>query len=338
MGDETEDVSAVNGEPVVESAAEEESAAGAVASGIFLSRIFGLLRERVVAYFFGIGAHADVLQVAFKSPNLLQNLLGEGTISAAFIPIYSRLLEEDRPEAAGRFAGAIVGLLLAAAAGAALLGVVFAEPIVTVLAPGFLDDAARVSAGTLPLNRFDLAVRAVRIIFPMAGVLVLSAWALGVLNSHRQFFVPYVAPTLWNAAIIATLFGGGYALAGTPGAPEALSSDALTRLLLIACVGAFGGGLLQFGVQLPFVVRQMEGFQLSLSTRVEGVREALSAFGPVVASRGVAQLSAYLDLFLASWLAVGALSALRYAQLLYMLPISLFGMSVAASECRSSRG
>ena len=328
MSDESEAASAVEDAP--ESG--EESAAGSVAGGIFLSRIFGLLRERAVAYFFGVGAHADVLQVAFKSPNLLQNLLGEGTISAAFIPIYSRFLEEDRPEAAGRFAGAIFGLLLAAAGGVALLGVAFAEPIVTVLAPGFLDDAARVAAGTLPFNRFELAVRAVRLIFPMAGVLVLSAWALGVLNSHRQFFVPYVAPTLWNAAIIATLFGGGYMLAGTPGAPDALSSDALTRLLLIACVGAFGGGLLQFGVQLPFVVREMEGFSFSLSTRVEGVREALSAFGPVVASRGVAQLSAYLDLFLASWLAVGALSALRYAQLLYMLPISLFGMSVAASE------
>ena len=329
MGDEAETVSA---EAASASGAEGESAAGSVAGGIFLSRIFGLLRERAVAYFFGVGAHADVLQVAFKSPNLLQNLLGEGTISAAFIPIYSRLIEEERPEAAGRFAGAVFGLLLAAAGGVALLGVVFAEPIVTVLAPGFLDDTARVAAGELPFNRFDLAVRAVRIIFPMAGVLVLSAWALGVLNSHRQFFVPYVAPVLWNAAIIATLFGGGYVLAGTPGAPAALSSDGLTRLLLIVCVGAFGGGLLQFGVQVPFVVRHLEGVEVSLSTRVEGVREALSAFGPVVASRGVAQLSAYLDLFLASWLAVGALSALRYAQLLYMLPISLFGMSVAASE------
>ena len=309
-----------------------ESAAGSVAGGILLSRIFGLLRERTVAYFFGVGAHADVLQVAFKSPNLLQNLLGEGTISAAFIPIYSRLIEEERYEAAGRFSGAIFGLLLATAGGLALLGVVFAEPIVTVLAPGFLDDAARAAAGDLRIDRFALAVRAVRIIFPMAGVLALSAWALGVLNSHRQFFVPYVAPVLWNAAIIATLFGGGYALAGTPGLPSALSSDALTRLLLIACVGALGGGLLQFGVQLPFVTRHLEGFRLSISTRVEGVREALRAFGPVVASRGVAQLSAYLDLFLASWLAVGALSALRYAQLLYMLPISLFGMSVAASE------
>jgi putative peptidoglycan lipid II flippase len=318
------------------------SAAGSVAAGIFSSRILGLLRERTVAYFFGVGAHADVLQVAFKSPNLLQNLLGEGTISAAFIPIYSRLIEEERPEAAGRFAGAIFGLLLAVAGGLALLGVVLAEPIVGILAPGFIGDAYAIPEalqwlvkerpGDSVINRFDLAVRTVRIIFPMAGVLVLSAWALGVLNSHRQFFVPYVAPALWNVAIIAFLFGGAYWATGTPWAPEALANDTLTQLLMTACVGALVGGVLQFGVQLPFVARQMPGFELSFSTRVEGVREAIDAVGPVVASRGVAQLSAYLDLFLASWLAAGALSALRYAQLLYMLPISLFGMSVAASE------
>jgi putative peptidoglycan lipid II flippase len=311
---------------------DDGSAAGSVAAGILSSRILGLLRERTVAYFFGVSAHADVFQVAFKSPNLLQNLLGEGTISAAFIPIYSRLIEEERYEAAGRFAGAIFGLLLAVAGGLALLGVVLAEPIVGLLAPGFVGDASRVAAGELAVNRFDLAVRAVRVIFPMAGVLVLSAWALGVLNSHRRFFVPYVAPVLWNVAIIAFLFGGAYWVTGTPWAPEALANDALTQLLMTACVGALAGGVLQFGVQLPFVARQMPGVEVSFSTEVEGVREAINAFGPVVASRGVAQLSAYLDLFLASFLAVGALSALRYAQLLYMLPISLFGMSVAASE------
>ncbi len=305
---------------------EEGSAAGAVAAGILSSRVLGLLRERAVAYFFGVGAHADVWQVAFKSPNLLQNLLGEGTISAAFIPIYSRMIEEGRAEDAGRFAGAIFGLLLAVAGGLALLGVVLADPIVTVLAPGFLGGEGGA------IDRFDLAVQAVRIIFPMAGVLVLSAWALGVLNSHRQFFVPYVAPALWNVAIIASLFGGAYGLTGTPWAPDGLAADPLTSVLLIGCVGAFVGGAVQFAVQLPFVAREMPGFTFSVSTRVSGVREALRAFGPVVAGRGVAQLSGYLDLFLASFLAVGALGALRYAQLLYMLPISLFGMSVAASE------
>jgi len=309
-------------------AGSRDSAAGLVAAGIFSSRVLGLLRERAVAYFFGVSAHADVWQVAFKSPNLLQNLLGEGTISAAFIPIYSRLVEAGRAEDAGRFAGAIFGLLLAVAGGLALLGIALAGPIVTVLAPGFLGEAA----GGASVDRFGLAVQAVRIVFPMAGVLVLSAWALGVLNSHRRFFVPYVAPALWNVAIIAFLFGGAYWATGTPWAPDGLGAAPLTDVLVAGCVGAFVGGVVQFGVQLPFVVRVMPGFNMSVSTRATGVRQALGAFGPVVAGRGVAQLSSYLDLFLASWLAVGALGALRYAQLLYMLPISLFGMSVAASE------
>ncbi len=309
------------------------SAAGSVAAGILSSRILGLLRERTVAYFFGVSAHADVLQVAFKSPNLLQNLLGEGTISAAFIPIYSRMIEEGRHEAAGRFAGAIFGLLLAVAAGMAVLGIVFAEPLVGLLAPGYVVDLfIEVLGREQTVNRFELAVQAIRIIFPMAGVLVLSAWALGVLNSHRRFFVPYVAPALWNVAIISFLFGGAYWATGTPWAPQALTSPTLTTLLLTACVGAFAGGILQFVVQLPFVVREMPTFSFSVSTRVEGVSEAINAFGPVVAGRGVAQLSSYLDIFFASFLAVGALSSLRYAQLLYMLPVSLFGMSVAASE------
>jgi putative peptidoglycan lipid II flippase len=312
--------------------AEEGSAAGSVAAGILSSRILGLLRERAQAYFFGVSVYADVLQVAFKSPNLLQNLLGEGTISAAFIPIYSRMIEEERYADAGRFAGTVFGLLLAVAGGVALAGIVLAEPLVGLLAPGYIGDASRVAAGTLSVNRFALAVEAIRIIFPMAGVLVLSAWALGVLNSHRRFFVPYVAPALWNVAIIAALFGGAYGLTGTPWAPTALTDDTLSMLLLVACVGALAGGLLQFLVQLPFVAREMPGFELSLSTDVDGVQDALDAFGPVVAGRGVAQLSSYLDVFLASFLAVGALGALRYAQLLYLLPISLFGMSVAASE------
>mgnify|MGYP006271477357 CR=1 FL=1 len=308
------------------------SAAGVVAAGIFLSKIVGLLRERAIAFYFGVGAHADVWQVAFRAPNLLQNLLGEGTISAAFIPIYSRFLDEGRPKAAARFAGAVFGLLCVVVALVALVGMTLAEPIVAVLAPGYVSDAARVAAGRLDVNRFELAVQAVRIIFPMTGVLVLSAWALGILNSHRQFFVPYVAPVLWNVAIIGTLGGGAYLLSGTPGAPTALTGDALSQLLLVACFGALAGGVLQMGVQLPFVWQHLDHLKIAVSTRVEGVREAIRAFGPVVAGRGAAQLSGYIDLFLASLLAVGAQSALRYAQIFYLLPVSLFGISVAASE------
>jgi putative peptidoglycan lipid II flippase len=244
------------------------------------------------------------------------------------------MIESGRPRDAGRFAGAIFGLLLAAAAGVALLGIVAAEPIVTALAYGWTDDAALVAQGELPINRFALAVNVVRIMFPMAGLLVLAAWALGVLNSHRRFFVPYVAPVLWNVAIISGVAGGAYLYAGTPWAltPEALSDSMLNQLVVATCFGALAGGLLQFLVQLPVVVRAMPSFRFSISTRVDGVREALRAFGPVIAGRGVAQISGYIDMFLAALLAAGALSALRFGLLFYMLPISLFGMSVAASE------
>jgi putative peptidoglycan lipid II flippase len=286
-----------------------------VALGILSSRLIGFVRERAYAHFLGVGPHMDVLRVAFRAPNVIQNLLGEGTLSAAFIPIYSRMLEEGREEEAGRFAGAVFGLLLAAASAFSLLGVLFARPIVAVLATGFVRESG-------PVDRFELAVAAARIVFPMTGFLVLSAWALGVLNSHRKFFLPYFAPIVWNAAIIGAMVWAG----SGPGLEQS------NRLLFAVCWGGLLGGLLQFLVQLPAVAREMRGFRLSFSTRVPGVRQALAAFAPVVAGRGVVQLSGWLDLFLASWLIVGAPSILTYAQTPYMLPVSLFGMSVAAAE------
>ena len=291
-----------------------------VAAGILSSRLVGLLRNIVLARYFGVGPHADVLNMAMRAPNFLQNLLGEGTLSAAFIPIYSRLLHEGKREEAGRFAGAIFGLLFATAGGLALLGVLLARPITSLLAMGFVRDSGAV-------DRFELTVQAVRIIFPMTMFLVLSAWTLGVLNSHRKFFLPYFAPVVWNMAIIAALVWAGRG--GGGGHP---SLAALDRLLFAACWGALAGGMLQLFVQLPTALRLLRGFRPSFSARVPGVKEALGAFGPVLAGRGVVQLAGYLDFFLAGFLAAGAVGALSYAQILYMLPISLFGMSVAASE------
>jgi putative peptidoglycan lipid II flippase len=326
-----------------------------------LSRLAGLAREQSVAFFFGVGPHADALTAALRVPNALQNLLGEGALSAAFIPIYSRLVEEGRREEAGRFAGAILGLMLAAAAGLALAGILLARPLVALLAPGFLADAGAVAAGRVGVDRFALSVSAVRVLFPMTGCLVLSVWALGVLNSHRRFFLPYFAPVLWNSSMIAALLLAGHAAravhaapamhlaAGAAAAQAAGPGGALTaggaaavaalaantvrdHLLTAFCWGALAGGLLQFLVQLPAVIGILGGFRLSFSTRVAGVREALAAWGPVVAGRGVVQIAGYVDLFLATLLATGAAGADRYAQMLYILPISLFGVSIAASE------
>jgi putative peptidoglycan lipid II flippase len=283
--------------------------AGLVSAGILLSRIAGLLRERALGHFFGASMYADAWRAALRLPNLLQNLLGEGTLSASFIPIYAGLEEEHRNDAARRFAGAVLGLLFVVAGVLVLVGIALAPLLVAVLLPGFDADQQRRVVGL------------VRILFPMTGVLVLSAWTLGILNTHRRFFLPYVAPVLWNLAIIGALVGGGWYL-GWDG-------DALLRAV---AWGALAGGVLQLGVQLPAALRALGGFHPSVSTRVEGVRQAIRAFLPVVTGRGVVNLGGYADLFLASFLASGAIAVLGYAQTLYMLPISLFGMAVAASE------
>jgi putative peptidoglycan lipid II flippase len=300
--------------------------AASVFAGILLSRLMGFVREGTFARYFGVGPHQDALTAAMRVPNVLQNLLGEGALSASFIPIYSGLLQEGRDEEAGRFAGAIFGLMAAAAAAFALLGILLAKPIVFALAPGFLRDAAAVAAGTMTVDRFALAVAGIRILFPMAGFLVLSVWALAILNSNRRFFLPYFAPVLWNSAIVAALLTAGHRLSNTGGATEQV------QLFTVACWGAFAGGVLQFLVQLPFVLGILRGFHPSLSLSVPGVREALRAWWPAVAGRGVVQIAGYVDLFLATLLATGAPAADRIAQTFYLLPIGLFGMSIAASE------
>jgi putative peptidoglycan lipid II flippase len=279
----------------------------AVAAGILLSRISGLLREVAVSGFLGVGVAADAFKAALRIPNLLQNLLGEGVLSASFIPVYSRLLDEDRRDA-GRLAGAVAGLLCALTGVLVVVGVVFARPITAVLVPGYRGET------------YELTVTLLRIMFPGVGFLVLSAWCLGILNSHRQFFLSYVAPVIWNAAQIAAVVAVGIAGASQAGLATALAWGVLV------------GGILQLLVQLPAVRRLTPGMRLSLDRRSPEVRDVLSRFGPVVVGRGVVQLLTYVDLMLASLLTVGAVSALTYGQVLYLLPISLFGMAVAAAE------
>ncbi len=280
-----------------------------MAAGILASRVAGLGRDVLFAYFFGATVFAEAWRAALRIPNVLQNLLGEGTLSASFVPIYAELLERGEFERAGRFAGVAFGILTAVAGLLALLGVSLAPLIVSVFAPGY-EGPTR-----------DFTVRLVRILFPMTGVLVLSAWALGILNSHRRFFVSYVAPVLWNAAMIATMVAFGWIWV--------FEAD---DLIVALGWGALVGGVLQLGVQLPFLAGRLRYFRPSLDLGVPGIREAIRNFVPVVSARGIVNLSALVELQLASFLAAGAVAILGYAQVLYILPISLFGLSVAAAE------
>jgi len=284
-----------------------------VAAGILLSRIAGLIRERVFAHYLGNSVAAGAFKAGLKIPNFLQNLFGEGVLSASFIPVYARLIAKDDEEMAGRLAG-VIASLLALVVGAIVLVCVFVTPwIIDLIAPGFTGEVRA------------LTIRIVQILFPATGLLVLSAWCLGVLNSHRKFFLSYVAPVFWNAAMIATLVFFG-------------RRTTQANLAIDLAWGTVVGSALQFGIQVPFVLKYAPRIRLSLQTSLEPVREVIRSFGPVVIGRGVVQLSGYIDQVIASYLGAGTVSALAYAQTIYFLPISLFGMSVAAAELPQMSG
>ncbi|MGP8157738.1 MAG: murein biosynthesis integral membrane protein MurJ [Candidatus Acidiferrales bacterium] len=285
-----------------------------VAAGILFSRIAGLIRDRVFAHYFGSSDAADAFKAAIRIPNFLQNMFGEGVLSASFIPVYAGLLARDDDEEARRTAGAVAGLLALSTSVLVLLGVLATPYLIDAIAPGFHGE------------KRELTIRLVRILFPSAGLLVFSAWCLGVLNSHRRFFLSYAAPVVWNAAMIATMwrFGGSYAQ---------------YPLAEILAWGSVAGSALQVGVQLPVVLRLLHGLRLSLGYHAENVRIVVRNFFPVFFGRGVVQISAYVDVWLASLIQVtGAVADLSYAQTLYTLPVSLFGMSVAAAELPAMSG
>ncbi|MFP5204029.1 MAG: lipid II flippase MurJ, partial [Acidobacteriota bacterium] len=164
----------------------------------------------------------------------------------------------------------------------------------------------------------ELCIRLVQILFPGAALLVFSAWCLGILNSHRRFFLSYAAPVVWNAALIATLLWGG-------------RHHTEQQLAVLLAIGSVIGSGMQFALQLPTVLRFLWPLKLRLHAG-EHVRIVSKNFFPVFLSRGVVQVSAYIDSWLGSWLGTGAVAALGYAQTLYTLPVSLFGMAVSAAE------
>jgi len=281
--------------------------AALVAAGILLSRLAGLVRQRVFAHYLGLTDAADALSAAFRIPNLLQNLFGEGVLSASFIPVYARLVAEGKDEEADRVAGAVAGLLGAAVAVIVAAGVLATPLFVDLLVPGFTG------------AKRELTITLVRILFPATGLLVFSAWCLGILNSHGRFFLSYVAPVAWNAAIIAATIVAGRSMASE-------------RLVVVVAWSAVVGSVLQILVQLPMVTTLARGLRVSLRTAHAGVRTVIRNFWPALVGRGVSQISAYVDAFIASLLGQGAVAAISNAQLLYTLPVSLFGMSVSAAE------
>ncbi len=282
--------------------------AALVAAGIFVSRVLGLVRESLKARYLGASGSivADAFSAAFRIPNLLQNLFGEGALSASFIPVYSNLLAQGKREEADKVAGAIATLLGLVTAILVLLGVVSAPLLVDVIARGFEGE------------RRDLTIQLTRILFPGAALFVYSAWCLGILNSHRRFFLSYAAPVAWNGVMIAVLLVS--------------RADEPAMLAVKVAWASVAGAALQALVQVPTVLSVAKSMRLGSMSLDANVREVVRNFVPAFFSRGVVQVSSYVDQLIASLLPVGSVALLSYGQAITLLPISLFGMSISASE------
>jgi putative peptidoglycan lipid II flippase len=279
--------------------------AARVTAGILLTRVLGFVRERIFAHYFGDSPAADAFRAALKIPNIIRNLLGEGTLSASFIPVYAGMIERGDDDGARRVAGVIGSLLVLVTAAAAVLGFLLAPLITDFAAPGFDE------------QRRGLTIALVEIMFPMSGLMIVSAWCLGILNTHRRFFLSYAAPSVWNIVQIGTLV--------------ALGGILLQQRLAVALAwGALAGSIVQIGIQLPSTIRLAGGVRWSLALDAPGVRRVIRAWLPVVVGAGVYQISSLVDQQLATFLVPGAVAILGYAQLVAILPVSLFGVSVAA--------
>lgn len=287
-----------------------------VGMGIFLSRIAGLLRERAFAHYFGNSDAGDAFKAALKIPNFLQNLFGEGVLSASFIPVYANLLANQHNSDGKnknnqidptKVALTIGSLLFLVTICLVIIGIVATPFLITTIAPGFTGE------------KKELTIKLVQIIFPGTGLVVMSAWCLGILNAHRKFFLSYAAPVIWNFAIIFTILYFG-------------KDNSQYDLVLYTGWGLVLGSFLQVAIQIPTTLKLLKYFRPTLDLKNQHVLVVVKNFIPGVISRGVVQISSYIDNILASLLVSGAVSNIAYAQTLYLLPVSLFGMSISASE------
>jgi putative peptidoglycan lipid II flippase len=283
-------------------------AAGLISAATFLSRVLGLFREQVFAAQFGAGFAVDAFQVAFRVPNLLRDLFAEGAMSAAFVPTLTRTEKEQGREAAMRLANLVVNFLLVAVSAICLIGILAAPWVVRFLAPGF---------AAVP-GKLELTTLMTQIMTPFLLLVSLAAAVMGILNTRRIFFLPAVAPTMLNLALIAS----GFLIA--PFMPR----FGLEPIVGMA-IGAVLGGLGQLLIQVPALRAQGFRWRPQVSFRDPGVLRMAALMAPASIGIAAAQVNVFTSTFLASTLAEGSVSWLNYAYRLMQLPIGLFGVAIA---------
>ena len=285
-------------------------AATTIGMGTFLSRILGFLRDMVIANFFGAGMAADAFFVAFRLPNLWRRLVGEGSLTISFIPVYTEYLtkrsEEESREVthiAFTIAGVILLILTA-------LGILFSPILIRIIAPGFYK---------IP-EKFQLTVTLNQIIFPYLFFMGLFALAMGILNSLRHFFAPAIAPIFLNISIIVSVF---------------LFYHTFEKPVFALALGVLAGGVIQFLFQIPFLWKKGISFRFNFNYRHPAIKRIGSLMIPGLIGTAVYQLNVFIDTIFASFLPSGSVSYLFFADRLMEFPLGIFAIAVGMASLPS---
>ena len=284
-------------------------AAGTVGTATLLSRIFGYIRDMVIAGVFGAGLMTDVFIAAFRVPNLLRRLFGEGSLAVSFIPVFSEYMTKQGKTEAYKLAAAAIRLLVLVLSVLTLLGILIAPFIVKALAYGFIDTP----------EKYDLTVSLTRIMFPYVFFIGMVALFMGVLNVLGHFAAPALAPVLLNLAMIMSVFTA-----------TRLSPEPVYWIYGLA-IGVVLGGVLQLTLQLPFLVRKGITFWHSTKIYHPGLRKVGLMFLPATFGAAVLQINTLIGNLLASFLPDGSISYLYFADRLVQFPLGVVGISVATA-------
>ena len=291
--------------------------AGVIGAATMTSRVLGLVRDQVLAYFFGAGDAMDAFRIAFRIPNVLRDLFAEGAMSAALVPSFTRAFAASDRTQAWRLASNVINFLLLVSSAVALAGILFARPLVELYAGGF---------SSVP-GKLELTVLLTRIMFPFLPVIAVAAVFMAILNSRRHFFIPALSPAMFNVATIAA------AVIFVPAAP----SMGINPIVIIACA-TLAGGLGQVLLQWPTAIGEGFRYRAGLDARDPWLGDILRLMLPGVAGLAALQVNLLVNSWLAASLGTGAVSWLDYAFRLMYLPIGLFGISIATASLPSIAG
>ncbi len=281
--------------------------AGVVGFATLLSRILGYVRDMVIAYFFGTGDAADAFFVAFRIPNLLRRLFAEGSLTVAFIPIFTEYLVRESKKSAYEFSNAVFTLLSIVLVIFSCLGVICAPLIVKLMAWGFTGDA----------SKFELTVLLTRIMFPYIFFISLVALCMGILNSLKHFVAPALAPVLLNLTLILSVI---------------ILMPYFSRPVLALAFGVIIGGFIQLALQIPFLKKKEVTLKFNFSFSHPGLRRLVKLMLPAVLGAAVYQINIVIITMIASFLPAGSVSYLYYSDRVFQFPLALFGIALATAS------